>query len=217
MSKTMDCRATMSKITLAILLPCLAITLTAVIALVAGSSTHVAAATEMTPAGEQPGSPAIAGFFMPPVKAWNAQIETWAAGYGLDPNLVATVMQIESCGNPNALSRAGAEGLFQVMPFHFEAGEDMTDPGTNSRRGLEYLSASLLQAEGNVASTFAGYNAGLSVIHTDPTTWPRETQRYAYWGSGIYADAQSGSAVSPRLNEWLQAGGSSLCAQTTGG
>ena len=38
----------------------------------------------------------------------------------LDPDIIATIIQIESCGNPAARSTAGAQGLFQVMPFHFE-------------------------------------------------------------------------------------------------
>jgi soluble lytic murein transglycosylase-like protein len=145
------------------------------------------------------------------VQAWGEDIARWAGGYGLDPNLVATVMQIESCGNPKAVSRAGAQGLFQVMPFHFAKGEDMLDPETNARRGLEYLALSLLKANGDAARALAGYNGGHGVIWEDPTQWPAETRQYSYWGDGIYSDARNGMATSPRLAEWLQAGGTRLC------
>src|SRR5690606_6122711 len=37
--------------------------------------------------------------FTPQVMRWEAHILRWAAEHGLDPNLVATVMQIESCGD----------------------------------------------------------------------------------------------------------------------
>ena len=41
--------------------------------------------------------------------------------------------------------------------------------------------------------------------------WPAQTQRYWYWGTGIYEEAASGAASSGRLQEWLNAGGASLC------
>jgi soluble lytic murein transglycosylase-like protein len=156
---------------------------------------------------------AMAPLFTPQVRAWEPQILLWAEEYGLDPNLVATVMQIESCGNPHALSRAGAQGLFQVMPFHFSTGEDMLNPDTNARRGLAYLAESLLRSKGDVRRALAGYNGGHGVIDMDPSQWPSETRRYAYWGEGIFADAAGYRAESMRLEEWLAAGGKNLCSQ----
>jgi soluble lytic murein transglycosylase-like protein len=157
----------------------------------------------------------MAELFTPQVLAWKPQIIRWSDGFGLDPNLVATVMQIESCGNPHAVSRSGAQGLFQVMPFHFAAGEEMQDPETNARRGLAYLAESLLQSKGDVRRALAGYNGGHGMIGLDPSQWSSETRRYAYWGDGIFADASGGQAESSRLEEWLAAGGESLCS--TGG
>jgi soluble lytic murein transglycosylase-like protein len=154
---------------------------------------------------------AISRIFTPQIQRWNGEIERWAADYGLDPDLVATVMQIESCGGAGAISRAGAQGLFQVMPFHFEAGEDMTAPETNARRGLAYLAQSLQKAGGDISLALAGYNGGHGVIDWEPSDWPAETQRYVYWGSGIYADAASSTGESARLREWLSAGGTRLC------
>jgi len=86
--------------------------------------------------------------FSPEIQYWSGSIRAWAAAAGLDPNLVATVMQIESCGDPRALSPAGAMGLFQVMPFHFAAGDDPYNPDTNALRGLAYLRRSLVAANG---------------------------------------------------------------------
>jgi hypothetical protein len=167
----------------------------------------------------RPGAPdnsaRIARLFTPSVHAWDADIVRWSEGYGLDPNLVATVMQIESCGNPHAVSRSGAQGLFQVMPFHFSDGEDMQAPEVNARRGLTYLAESLLLSGGKVGLALAGYNGGHGVIRWDPAQWPAETMRYAYWGEGIYADAAAGRASSPRLEEWLAAGGAWLCEKAS--
>jgi hypothetical protein len=154
----------------------------------------------------------LAGLFTPEVQWWGDRIVRWAAQFDLDPNLAATVMQIESCGDPRALSSAGAMGLFQVMPFHFSATDNPFDPDTNAARGLAYLRRSLDAAGGNPDLALAGYNGGIGVILRAPSTWAAETERYLYWGSGIYGDAQAGLSQSARLDEWrARAGG--MCAR----
>jgi len=157
------------------------------------------------------GNGAIAPLFTPEIQYWSESIKRWASEHSLDPNLAATVMQIESCGNPDARSSAGAASLFQVMPFHFLGLENAYDPDTNALRGMNYLAKSLEQAGGNARLAFAGYNGGIGVIGWSESSWAAETIRYAYWGSGIYEDAAQNASESGRLNEWLTAGGASLC------
>ena len=157
------------------------------------------------------GQSSLSALFTPEVQRWSSEIETWSARYGLPAPLVATVMQIESCGDPGARSGAGAQGLFQVMPFHFAPGEAAIDPETNARRGLGYLARSLELAGGRVDLALAGYNGGHSRIAQSAELWPDETRRYVAWGSAIYADAASGRPDSPALDSWLQAGGARLC------
>jgi soluble lytic murein transglycosylase-like protein len=155
----------------------------------------------------------LSSVFTPEVAYWSDKIQAWSAAAGLDPNMVATVMQIESCGDPRALSRSGAMGLFQVMPYHFTTDDSPYDPDTNALRGLDYLRRSLETAAGEARLAFAGYNGGIGIIGQTEFNWAAETQRYAYWGSGIYAEASNGANESLRLEEWLQAGGASLCEQ----
>ena len=155
----------------------------------------------------------ISPVFRPEVQYWSAAILVWATAAGLDPNLAATVMQIESCGDPDARSRAGAMGLFQVMPFHFASGDDPYSPDTNAARGLVYLKRSLEVANGDARLALAGYNGGIGMIERSEFDWAAETQRYSYWGSGIYAEASNGATESLRLQEWIAAGGASLCRQ----
>ena len=155
----------------------------------------------------------IAPLFTPEVQHWAPQIVAWANAAGIDPNMAATVMQIESCGNPNAVSGAGAQGLFQVMPFHFDAGEAMQDPDTNARRGMAYLALGMQQTGGDTSRTFAGYNGGHGTAARSWDTWPAETQRYYVWATGIYEDAVAGSGSSETLDQWLAAGGAGLCQQ----
>jgi soluble lytic murein transglycosylase-like protein len=167
---------------------------------------------DSTPApGEAPDQGKLPALFTPEVQRWSSEIEAWSAQYDLPAPLVATVMQIESCGDPRARSGAGAQGLFQVMPFHFAADEAALDPETNARRGLGYLARSLELAGGRVDLALAGYNGGHSRISQAAEMWPDETRRYVAWGSAIYADAASGHTDSPALDAWLHAGGARLC------
>jgi soluble lytic murein transglycosylase-like protein len=155
----------------------------------------------------------IASFFTPEVQYWEPKIVSWSQEMGLDPNLVATVMQIESCGDPHARSGVGAMGLFQVMPFHFASGEDPYKPNINARRGLAFLKTALDTRGGDPKLALASYNAGIGGASQPEQNWPAETIRYVYWGTGIYQDAKKGRAESARLEEWLSAGGASLCRQ----
>lgn len=155
----------------------------------------------------------IAPLFTSPVLHWGPDIARWAAEYDVDPNLLATVMQIESCGHPTVTSRAGAQGLFQVMPFHFASGEDYLDPETNAMRGARFLKECTGYASGDIGLTLACYNGGPSVVRRAFSSWAHETQRYYNWGLGIYNDAAAGANHSPTLDAWLAAGGMHLCSR----
>jgi soluble lytic murein transglycosylase-like protein len=158
-------------------------------------------------------SSSLSPIFTKEVQHWGNDIVRWANAAGVDPNLAATVMQIESCGDPRATSRSGATSLFQVMPFHFNLGENPYDPETNAVRGLSYLSRSLQAAGGNARLALAGYNGGVGVIARSEWAWPSETKRYVLYGAPIYEDARSGAASSAPLTEWYQNYGASLCRQ----
>jgi soluble lytic murein transglycosylase-like protein len=153
----------------------------------------------------------LAPLFTLEVQYWSTAILRWGEASKLDPNLVATVMQIESCGDTFARSSAGAAGLFQVMPYHFDSNDNPFDPDTNALRGLTYLRHVFDASSHNIEWSLAAYNGGPSLIGLNERIWPAETTRYVFWGSGIYADASHMQPTSQRLNEWLDAGGASLC------
>ena len=157
----------------------------------------------------------ISPIFTREIQYWSKDIVRWANAASLDPNLLAVVMQIESCGDPRALSRAGATGLFQVMPFHFHLGENPFNPDTNALRGADYLSRSLQTASGNARLALAGYNGGIGVISRGEWSWSAETNRYVRFGGPIYQDASSGAASSPTLDEWYGKYGAGLCRQAS--
>jgi soluble lytic murein transglycosylase-like protein len=130
----------------------------------------------------------------------------------MDPNLVATVMQIESCGDPKAKSIVGAIGLFQVMPFHFQPTDVPQKPAINAKRGLAYLKQGLDEL-GEPRLALAGYNGGIGIAAMGEEYWPPETVRYVYWADNIYRDAINGRSQSDYLEDWLEHGGSVLCSQ----
>jgi hypothetical protein len=169
------------------------------------------------PAGQPMAPSGLSPVFTPEVQYWAPYILRWAEQYNIEANILATVIQIESCGDWQVASVAGAQGLFQVMPFHFQEGEDMLDPETNALRGVNYLLGGLELADGHIGLAMAGYNGGWGVIGRGWDGWYNETRRYYIWGSGIYMDALAGKSTetSEALQNWLNAGGVRLCQQAS--
>lgn len=158
----------------------------------------------------------IAPLFTPTVARWDADFARWSSAYDIDANLLATLFQVESCGHPALASPAGAQGLMQVMPFHFAENENPLDVETNVRRGVGVFSECLLSdynPERDLGLAFACYNAGPSVLVSGWDYWPYETRSFYTWTTNIYADAQAGLAASDTLERWLAAGGVNMCAQ----
>ena len=154
----------------------------------------------------------LAPLFTPEVQYWKDQSLRWSLATGLNPNLIATVIQIESCGNPHIVSPAGAQGLFQVMPFFFKPGEDPKDPDTNAQHGLYILKEDLALAHGDVGLALASYNGGPKILRKAWRYWMHETHLYYQWGSGIYGDASVGASRSSTLDYWLNvSNGDGLC------
>ncbi|HJQ13693.1 MAG TPA: transglycosylase SLT domain-containing protein [Anaerolineales bacterium] len=174
------------------------------------ASTGGAAPVWGAPAGAASG---LSPIFTKEVQHWGNDIVRWANAAGVDPNLAATVMQIESCGDPRATSRSGATSLFQVMPFHFKFGENPYDPETNALRGMGYLARSFQAGGGDARLALAGYNGGIGVISRSEWAWPAETKRYVLYGAPIYEDARNGVTSSASLTEWYQKYGAGLCSQ----
>jgi len=156
----------------------------------------------------------LASFFRPEVLYWRDEIEDWAREHHVNPNVIAIVIQIESCGNPNAISNAGALGLMQVMPFHFQNGENMINPDTNVARGMTVFYECLTQFAGwDLGTALACYNGGPSVTQRPFSSWANETQYYYRWATGLWSDVQNGDETSDALEDWLAAGGERLCVQ----
>ena len=91
------------------------------------------------------------------------------------------IMHAESAFNPNALSRAGAQGLMQLMPATARrfGVANAYDPTQNIHGGVEYLAWLLKRYNNDLVLAAAGYNAGEGAVDRHKGVPPySETQRY---------------------------------------
>ena len=90
------------------------------------------------------------------------QVHQQASRVNLHPELVLAVIEIESHFDRYAVSRAGAQGLMQVMPFwKNELGrpeDNLTDTATNLRYGCHILKFYLDREDQHLSRALAAYN-----------------------------------------------------------
>lgn len=108
-------------------------------------------------------------------------LATAGDAHDLNVDLLASVVKAESAGRTKAVSRAGAEGLMQLMPgTAAKLGvNNAFAPGENVRGGTAYLDTLLKRYHENLALALAAYNAGPAAVdrwHGIPPY--RETRRY---------------------------------------
>jgi soluble lytic murein transglycosylase-like protein len=96
------------------------------------------------------------------VEKFRSLIEQAAQRHRLDAALLAAVVHVESGGNPQAVSPAGAQGLTQLIPATAQrfGVNDPFDPAQSLDGAARYLRGLLGQFEGDVSKALAAYNAG---------------------------------------------------------
>jgi soluble lytic murein transglycosylase-like protein len=108
-------------------------------------------------------------------------IEAAAKRYGVDVDLIASVIAAESNFNAKAISARNARGLMQLLPVTAErlGVRDIFDPSQNIDAGTRYLSDLLKLYKNDLALALAAYNAGPESVQRYGTVPPyNETVSY---------------------------------------
>ena len=89
-------------------------------------------------------------------------VEHYAKHYGVPPELIAALIDIESGWNPRAVSNKGAMGIMQLMPAtarRFGASSPF-DVDQNIAAGTRYVTTLMWEFHGDLRLVIAAYYAG---------------------------------------------------------
>ena len=164
------------------------------------------------------------------VTRWSALLEQAAVTHGVDPNLLAILVLVESGGNPMAVSPSGASGLMQVMPMtaldivgrRGIAGHDASklfDPAYCIDLGAWYIAEMLGQFgsaddpdwQRSVELAAAAYNGGPGTVQrflSGAGALPAEAARYRSWVGRMWSERHQ--PTSTGFETWMAAGGARL-------
>jgi soluble lytic murein transglycosylase-like protein len=117
----------------------------------------------------------------PRVLAFAPVVDEAARRTQIDRALLMAVIDVESGGNPQAVSPKGARGLMQLMPQTglTQGAADLFDPHQNIDAGARLL-RTLLATFGDLPLALAAFNAGEGAVHRYGDAIPpyAETVRY---------------------------------------
>ena len=99
------------------------------------------------------------GAFNPSLVEYGDLIQQAASQQGADPAHIAALMEIESGGDPSAVSPTGAIGLMQIQGDAHPSYTGGADPAANIAYGTQYFQQ-LLQQFGDPVAAAGAYNAG---------------------------------------------------------
>ncbi|MFH1130894.1 MAG: lytic transglycosylase domain-containing protein, partial [Pseudomonadota bacterium] len=108
---------------------------------------------------------------------YDEHIRQASSYYHIPEHLIRAVIHVESDYDPEAISRAGARGLMQLMPTtakHMGV-SNMFDPKQNIFGGTRYLRVLANRFSGDLTMTIAGYHAGANAVSKYGGIPPYET------------------------------------------
>jgi soluble lytic murein transglycosylase-like protein len=118
-------------------------------------------------------------------------IEEAARRHDVDPNLVRSLIKVESNFNAHAVSPKGAMGLMQLMPGTARTlnVSNPFDPQQNVDAGVRHLKHLLQDFNGDVKLSLAAYNAGAGAVARSKGVPPyAETRNYVKRITALYGD-----------------------------
>jgi soluble lytic murein transglycosylase-like protein len=129
-------------------------------------------------------------------KRFASKIAEVASRYQVPEALIHAVITVESAYDPNAISRAGAVGLMQLMPETARryGVANRRNPSANLTAGTRYLKDLLLRFDRNLELALAGYNAGENAVEKFGYQIPPfdETQNYVRKVLKLYSQHSAG-------------------------
>ena len=112
-------------------------------------------------------------------------IQGLCADYVIPVELVLAMIEVESTYKADAISKAGAKGLMQIIPEYHEDRmnrlncTDLFDPYQNVKVGMDFLSELIEEYDGNFHKTLTAYNYG------------QKGANDKFFGQGTYQSAYS--------------------------
>jgi soluble lytic murein transglycosylase-like protein len=149
-----------------------------------------------TPAAQGNTTVALAHTAQPAAKVrYNRMVADAARQYGLEDALLHAVISVESHYDARAVSRAGAQGLMQLMPATARryGVSNRFDPAQNLAGGAQYLRDLMLLFNSDKRLALAAYNAGENAVLKYGRQIPpyRETAQYVPRVLGFYQRYQT--------------------------
>jgi hypothetical protein len=118
-------------------------------------------------------------------------VESSARANGIDPAILAGLLEVESGFTPNVVSRAGARGIAQIMP-QYHPGVNPDDPIASIKYAARHIAETQRQFGGDMRLALLAYNGGTPTIarYRGPIPGNRENQEY--YGKVLKAAAKYG-------------------------
>jgi hypothetical protein len=127
-------------------------------------------------------------------------VDAAASRYGVDAELITSVIAVESNFDPKAVSRKNARGLMQLLPETAArlGVKDIFDPKENIEAGTRYLRELLQKYNNDLVLTLAAYNAGPDRVQQYGTVPPfAETVSYVQRVKRTYEKNKSTAPAKP--------------------
>ena len=126
--------------------------------------------------------PARNGNYRENRKTFKPIVLSISSRYAIAPELTEAVIHVESHYNPNAVSKAGAMGLMQLMPATAKryGVHNRRNPRQNIEAGVRYLRDLMEMFNNDLYLVLAAYNAGENAVKRHGFKIPpyTETQNY---------------------------------------
>lgn len=123
-------------------------------------------------------------------RKYSSTINWYADRYRLPKSLLHAVVTAESAYDPDAISRAGAVGLMQLMPETARryGVKNRRNPSDNLSGGTRYLRDLLIMFNNDLALALAAFNAGENAVKDNGNQIPpyAETRKYVQKVIGFY-------------------------------